>query len=210
MSNSAHPYTTNTGNLKKFLESIPKTGVPSKVTQDYLTKIGYKSSNDRGIINVLRFIGFLQSDGSPTEKYRQFRNTDTSRAVMAECLTTSYSDLFHTYPNAHEKDDESLVNFMRSTSDVKPETLSYSVRTFKVLCSFADFAKIGILDNRGSPGPSTSKDTVKPTNTFGDPPFVLNVNVQITLPETKDHEVYEKIFQSLRKHLLDRQFETSS
>ncbi|MHB8361552.1 MAG: DUF5343 domain-containing protein [Thermoplasmataceae archaeon] len=213
MTNSTHPYTTNTGNLKKFLEGIPKTGVPTKVTREYLTKIGYTSSNDRAIINVLKFIGFLDHDGSPTEKYKQFRNTNTSRTVMAECLTMSYSDLFNTYPSAYDKDDESLVNFMRASSDAKPETLSYSVRTFKTLSSFADFTKVKVSDNNESLTPSTSyssKDMMQSTDRVVDSPFILNVNVQITLPETKDYEVYEKIFQSLRKNILDKQSETSS
>jgi hypothetical protein len=207
MADSTPAYTTNTGNLKKFLEEVPKVGVPPKITQEYLTKLNYKSSNDRRILTVLRFIGFIQSDGTPTEFYKQFRNTEMSRTVMAKRLRASYSDLFNTYPNAYEKDDEALVNFMRSSSNAQQETLMYAVRTFKILCSFADFNSVNSLNTEGEPltVSLTPDDPIKRINQPGDPQFVLNVNVQITLPETKDHEVYEKIFESLRKHLLNKQ-----
>lgn len=205
-------YTTNTGNLKKFLENIPKIGLPNKLTQEHLVKLGYKSSNDRSIITILKFVGFLQSDGSPTEQYKQFRNTEMSGVVMARCLRSSYNDLFSTFPNANEKDDEALINFMRSTSKAKQDTLAYAVRTFKVLCSFADFSNMGDVKTGESPLTLTTSSTnsiLKTTNQQGDAPFILNVNVQITLPETKEYEVYEKIFESLRKHLLTKQSEST-
>lgn len=212
MVDSPPPYTPNTGNLKKFLENIPKTGVPSKLTQEYLAKLGYKSSNDRRIIVILKFIGFLQSDGTPTDEYRQFRNTETSKFIMASCVKSSYTDLFNTYPNANEKDDEALVNIMRPTSDAKQKTLAYAVRTFKVLCSFADFSSTENIDGRSfSVTPLQDQNsTPKAVHAQGDSPFVLNVNIQVTLPETKDYDVYDKIFESLRKHLLSEKSEDSS
>ena len=47
--------------------------------------------------------------------------------------------------------------------------------------------------------PATSK---LPDTTITSQGITVNVNIQLTLPETKDDTIYDKIFVSLKKHLL--------
>jgi len=69
-----YPYTVKTGSLKKFFEKIPVVGVPDSVSQKFLYTLDFRSSNDRSIIPILRFIKFIDSAGVPTNKYASFRD----------------------------------------------------------------------------------------------------------------------------------------
>jgi hypothetical protein len=66
----------NTGSLAKFLEAIKTAGVPERVTFEFLKTLGFKSSNDRPIITIMKGIGFLDTDGKPTEQYKWIQFED--------------------------------------------------------------------------------------------------------------------------------------
>jgi len=102
---SKYPYILNTGKLKKFLEIIPKIGVPPKINTNTLPTLGFKSAADRPIVNILKFIQFTDDKGVPTDAYRTFRDSSKAGSVMGAALKRAYADLFEIYPNASETDD---------------------------------------------------------------------------------------------------------
>jgi hypothetical protein len=104
-----YPATQNTGTLVGVIQKIGSHGVPSKFTTKDLPVWGYKSSHDRSVVSVLRFIGFLDNGGAPTELWREAR-TNAADAV-GKGTRAGYADLFATFPDAHRKDAESLTNF---------------------------------------------------------------------------------------------------
>ena len=61
------PYMPTVGNLPKILQAIQRAGVPEVFTVDFLKDLGFKSSNDRPIIRVLKYLGFLSQSGHPTD-----------------------------------------------------------------------------------------------------------------------------------------------
>ena len=63
------PYMPNPSTIKRFLDHIQKAGVPEKVTSRYLVQVGFKSTNDRPLIGILKSIGFLAPDGTPTSAW---------------------------------------------------------------------------------------------------------------------------------------------
>ena len=198
--------TQNVGTLKDFLGKIPSLGVPDKLSMEKLASYGYTSSNDRPIIGVLKFIGFLDSTGAPTDKYAGFRNTNKQKAVMASCLRTAYSELFSTFPDADRKDVEALTNFFRANTKAGDATLRNIVGTFRTLCEFADFGAEPMSDTKAVVEPTMSKARttsggITPTEGHG---LVVNLNIQLQLPVTDDATIYDKIFQSLRKNLFER------
>src|SRR5215472_16948064 len=99
------PYLTNPASLGRFLEKIRAIGVPSKVNAVYLNSLGFKSSNDRPIIAVLKFLDFIDGSGIPKENWQKYRSS-AARAVLASAIRKAYSELFATYPDADRKDAE--------------------------------------------------------------------------------------------------------
>jgi hypothetical protein len=92
------PYLTNPSSLRKFLEKIRTVGAPEKVTIAYLELLGFKSTNDRPIIPALKFLGFVDTSGTPKENWQKYRPRETAGAVLAVAVRTAYSDLFAIYP----------------------------------------------------------------------------------------------------------------
>src|SRR3954454_1860468 len=81
------PYVPNYGVITKVLEKIKSAATPERFTQDFLaTKLGMKGGSNRPVIPFLKRIGFIGTDGAPTEIYKRFRNATNSGAAVAEAL----------------------------------------------------------------------------------------------------------------------------
>jgi hypothetical protein len=203
----SYTYTTKVGSLKAFLNRIKskELGVPDKVTIKYLESVGYKSTNDRPVVRVLKSIGFVdKSSGVPTQRFKDFR-TAKSKQVMASALREAYAELFKTYPNPLKQSNEDLMNFFaQKEPSLKKGTLQYYVFTFKTLCEFADFEapplKVEIIEEKPK-AKIVKKEVAIPQISEGIP---ININIQLTLPVTDDATVYDKIFKALKDNLLSR------
>src|SRR5439155_21417783 len=112
------PYSPHAASVKRFLEHVQKAGVPDKVTLKYLEKVGFKGKNDRYILGILKFLGFVDSTGVPTKMWRAYRNKEAARATLAAAMREAYGDLFRTYPDAHRKDNEALRNYFSAHTTV--------------------------------------------------------------------------------------------
>jgi len=122
--------------------------------------------------------------------------------------------LFKIFSDPLTKSREELENFFaKYKPSVKKSTLGLYVDTFKTLCEFADFGASSIsLPRTPLPEvPAGEKIALKPsvrlpiTKEGG---INLDVSIRIELPVTQDAEVYDKIFKSLKKHLLTPSSET--
>ncbi len=198
-----YPYITKTGTLKSAIEAIPKTGSPAKFTIKYLQSLGYKSPNDRPVIPILKFIGFLGSDGAPTENYKKYRGGQRD-IVLGNAIKTAYADLFSVYSDAYQKDDESLYNFFSSHTTLGEKALKATAGTFKALCSLAKFTnEAGDTNKNGAndaPDRNGGSNIITP-NIKNYPP--ININIELQVPPSTDPAVYENFFKALKKHILD-------
>ncbi|HLI46128.1 MAG TPA: DUF5343 domain-containing protein [Geobacterales bacterium] len=203
------PYTKNINRFRTFFAGIPERGRPDKINQEYLKKLGYKSSNEQTFPTILKFIGLLDNNNSPNSNYDIVRNKTGSKELMANLIGSAYKELFDTYPNAQNEDDSKIIAFMKPYLPRLDETtIGYYARTFKVLCEFADFKGVtGNIDNRqgeveSSQTPTPPEEVAK--NYLQNFPLALNVNIQIELPNTSEYLVYEKIFEAIRRNLIDK------
>jgi hypothetical protein len=204
------PYTTVTGKLKPFLEKIQQVGIPDSVSKEWLASVGFNASNDVTIIPILKFIDFVDQAGKPTDRWLAYRDKSRARKVLAEGVCEGYAELFQTYPDAYQRGDNELKSFFSTKSTAGAQVISKTVTTFRTLCGLADFSDItGVAQIPQATAPSGGA-TVEPSTTR---PVVqrlgggitININVQLTLPETTDETVYDKLFAALKKHLLSGQ-----
>jgi len=206
-----YPYVKVQGNLKKMFGNVQLTGVPPKFTQKSLAAIGFKSTNDRAILNVLKFIGFTNSDGVPNDLWKQYRNKDVAPTILGQAIKSAYSDLFSVYSDAHLKDTQTLRNFFSVNTSVGEQALSAIVQTFKSLCELATFSeKIGegtpdhvvTTTEQKFPKVSEQLQTSSVQIQGHSRGLAVNVNIELHLPSTTDGEVYDKLFDALKRHLL--------
>jgi hypothetical protein len=197
-----YPYTLKGASLKNFIEKIPSIGTPDKFDLEFIEGLGYKSSNDRPIVPILKFLGFADSTGIPTDVWSDYRDKSRSKAIMAQRLREAYGELFRTYPDAQDKDTEALRNFFSKRVTAGERVLEATVNTFRTLCDLSDFEATPVVE----PVQATGKQRPQPyaSSAFGPQGLTINLNIQLQLPATEDSTIYDKIFQSLRKHILEQ------
>ena len=202
-------YLPSAKNLPDIMAKIVDGTAPPKFTLDHLKSIGFKSSNDRAVLPLLKDLGFLTDDGSPTERYHDYRNKSRSKAVMADALREAYQGIFHLHEKPTPSDRPAIEGMIKSENNVSDRFAQVSAATFLALLKLAD------LDSTGDATDTTPIDSgsqnhtdnqpvpEKPNATISPPPAVgLRYNVEVHLPASKDVEVYNAIFKSLKEHLL--------
>src|SRR5713101_7571608 len=118
---------------------LQRTQAPSKVTQEYLKTAGFKSTNDRAVIPVLKFIKLLDDGAAPTEDYKLLRNKSQFGAIIASHIREAYSELFALYPDSNSESNDKLKDFFAPKTNASPEVLDKIIATFKTLCESGDF-----------------------------------------------------------------------
>lgn len=200
----SYPYTLNTGKLAQFLDHIQVAGVPEKFNQAYLAATEFRSSNDRALVPVMKGIGFVDASGSPTDRWKAYRDRSRSGHVLAEGVREGYAELFAMYPDANNRPTDAIRNFMVSKSSVGEKALACMVSTFQTLCQKAVFVV-------GSDGPA-DEDVGARRDVGGDAVVGkrgalaradVHIEIKIELPTNPtDPDTYEKIFSAMRRNLL--------
>ncbi|WP_025560953.1 DUF5343 domain-containing protein [Sphingomonas sp. UNC305MFCol5.2] len=199
------PYTQNVGTLIAVIKAIGSHGVPDKFTTKELPVWGYKSSNDRPVIGVLKHIGFIDGSGVPQQLWKDARTNP--QLATARGTKNGYAELFKTFPDANRKDAEALTNFFKAKTTVGDAVVKQMVSTFRSLAQFGDFESLD--DNQvneiedQSNGAQQNARSIVSRQISGVGGMTINLNVELTLPTAATGEVYDKFFAAMKKHLID-------
>ncbi len=136
-------YLTSTKNLDGILSAIQTAQAPPRFTINFLANLGYKSSSDRLIINVLKALGFLNPDGSPTDRYYRYLDQTEARKVLAEGLRDAYADLFQLNRNANTMSRTDVKHKLKTLTQGQSSdaVLMKMAGTFSELARRADFTQ---------------------------------------------------------------------
>lgn len=202
------PYLASPGLVPKVFAKIQEARRPERFTQDFLaTKLGHSSGNAMAIIPLLKRMGFLASDGTPTRLYDQFRNQTTKGAAVAAGMRNAYKEVFdrNEYAADLSKDklQAQLMEITGAAHDDRP--LQLMVSTFQALKALADFEAPAMGEGESEaadksvpviPSPTVAHQAAKQVG--------LNVGytINLNLPETTNAEVFNAIFKALKQNLL--------
>jgi Family of unknown function (DUF5343) len=193
------------GQLPDLFNRISEGAAPTKFTTQHLKDWGYSSSNYRAVIPLLKAIGFLSPDGTPTSRYHEYRNTARSKTVMAEAVREAYGDLFTIRAIPTTGDRPLIEGKFKSTHNASPNIAKLMASTFYALLDLADLSLNPVQKTEEII--QSSEASVPAVNVENSPKAharpSLHYNIQIHLPATKDIEVFNAIFKSLKEHLLD-------
>lgn len=202
------PYTLQPGTLTNILEKVRAASVPERFTQDFLeTKLGIKGGNARSAIPILKKIGFLATDGSPTELYKKFRNPSHSGAAMAAGIKQGYRSLYEMNEYVHDAKEADLKGLVVQATGAEQDSrvVQAITGTFKALKSLARFDHGHAEESDQEPArPETQKNegvsSATPSGLAAG--FNLGYTINLNLPSTTDIAVFDAIFKSLKEHLL--------
>jgi len=205
------PYVQTAGTIETMLEKIKKASVPDVFSQDFVsTKLSMKGGTARSTIPFIKKMGLVNSDGTPTERYKEFRNPAKSGRAIAECMREVYSTLFEMNEYVYELDNKKLRNLIVEATGAESNSnpVQKTLATFSTLNKITDFEteetdqsveKTEVSDVKSqvpiySSHPSQKSQTPEGIN--------LSYTINLNLPATTDIEVFNAIFKSLKQHLL--------
>ncbi len=210
-------YLVAVGKLGELLGAILKAQAPERFTIKFLGDLGYKSTNDRLFIGLLKALGFLDQSGKPQQRYFDYLDDTQSKQVLAEGIQEAYEDLFRVNTSAHVMTQQQVKSKLKSLTQGQhsDKILSNMARTFMALVECADFAS----PRRTAPEEAKPNDIADTesgeTAAEATPAGIPNVprqgdrlidslayRIEVVLPPTRDKAVYDAIFKSLKEHLL--------
>ena len=199
---TAYPYVPSPDKIGELFKKIGEMGVPKKFSNVTLKSIGFTSSNDGRLVNLVKFLGYTDQSGIPTPLWTEYRKHP--RTAMAKAARAAYSELFEHYDDANERDAEALRTYFAATSSLGSLAVTQIVSTFKAVCRLGDFSTI--VEEKPEVKVEVVRRAIperKPAKTIaGGDGLTVNINIQLQLPADATAETYERFFEAMRKHLL--------
>lgn len=208
------PYMISSKNVAAILDKIQNAGAPNVFGMDFLKDLGFTSSNDRGIIKVLKFLGFLDASGRPQPSYREFMDHTKAKGVLAARLRIAYDDLFTSDKNAQNQSAETLKGWFKTKTGSGDAVAKKMATTFKTLATYADFSKAKLEATPAQEQPTQAKvDNLENRASQQEKPdgrssnlnlggFGLTYRIEVHLPDTTNVDTYRSIFRAIREELL--------
>jgi hypothetical protein len=211
------PYSTSVGTLVNLLDKIKNASVPERITQDFVsTKLAMKGGTAMACIPFLKKMGFVASDGTPTDLYREFRNPKKSRIAVGKAFRKLYERLYEMNEYLHDAADQDILGLIVECTGGEKDSgvTKYTLATLNMLRKIADFDSLDSSDIEDAAPlrPSAAQLLIPTLGTPSTPPGVeaqengkkisLSYTINLNLPASKDVEVFNAIFKSLKEHIL--------
>jgi hypothetical protein len=219
----AFPYANSIPGLLALLNQL-RSNFPATVTADTLKKWSIAPNNETYVLSVIRFLGLIDDEGKKNaDAGKAFLHTDDAefQKAFADLVHTAYSGLFDLNGDASwTLERKKLVTFFRHDGDTSDLIGTRKAATFEAL---AEFAARRASNTAKPPQPRPAKSSSKrvsrppsvPAAPASDSPVVttasqrsavspsLTVRIEVNLPVADDQAVYDRIFKSLREHLIN-------
>ncbi len=208
----SNAYLFQVKNLPQILKAMREAQAPERFTYSFLEALGFKSTNDRGIIGVLKALGFIDESGNPKQPYFDYLDEERHEQVLADGIRRAYADLFKLNNKADEKDTPWVKNKLKTlTQGSKGDAvLNKMAATFTALSKQADFTAPAIAEKEDAVATKSTEEENQSRTESADSggtarrrePIGLFYNINIELPAVRDQLVYDAIFKALRDNLL--------
>lgn len=210
------PYVVSPASLRNALDRIQAAATPPRFTTDFVTAVlKIKGGTGNAIAPFMKRIGFVASDGTPTDLYKRFRNPTVAGSAVADAIRSSYGELASVNEYFFKLADKDLRNLILQVTglDHDNRVAAAIFATLKALMHYADFDSQNSVQHLSAPSTSPSP---APSPRESDPVreqfsevangsgvgLNLAYTINLNLPATTDQAVFNAIFKSLREHLL--------
>jgi hypothetical protein len=198
------PYLATAGTIDNAIGKIKAAATPPTFNNDFVhAKLQIKGGAGKALTPFFKKLGLVAENGSPTALYKKLRNPATSGAAIAAAMKIGYRPLYEVNEYCHELSDKDLKGLILQVTGLEDGNASAAQMksTFLRLKKHADFdaeLEVGKDEEEGEGGEEESGTGGK----GGIGGLNIGYTINLNLPATTNIEVFDAIFQSLRKNLL--------
>lgn len=221
------PYSSSSGDLPRVLKKVQSDRPPDRLEDRFLQGAGVPKQRWGSVTSALKLLAFIDADGVPTRRWHEYRDPGKAQAVLAEAIREGFAPLYADNPEAHLLGNDDLTSIFAAKVPAARSTGEIITRNFRSLCQLAGLPtpsaqrakplqqgtkpqqpKPKRRERKGQAGPlqpespATSAATVGTDTSITKGNIPIIINIQLSLPETKDASVYDLFFEALKKHLL--------
>ncbi|MCF8795256.1 DUF5343 domain-containing protein [Xanthomonas campestris] len=196
------------------------------ITSDTVKRLGLAPNNESYVINVLQFVGIIDSEGKKTpdaaKAFSHHKDEEFSKSFSV-LVQKAYHALFELHGgDAWKLSNDDLITFFRQSDQTSATIGGRQANTFKVLAGLAGYGdlpeakKKGVGKKAGKEPPKPAKSKAAPSrasvnastgvggipDSSGKNDLGLTVRVEINLPADGTKETYDAIFKSIKENLL--------
>lgn len=200
-------YVYSVGQIDQMLNKIKSTGRPDKLTLSYAQKTWVlKNAQFSAVIDLLKKMKFIASDGTPTELYAEFQNQKFEKTALGKGAINAFPQLFKAFPDAQNLGKDDLQGYLKQQTGADDSVVQKIYGTIKRLCSLSEFTGLNSTSPQiqNTPNDTTSSTPNQlPNNNFGNNMLPITMNIELVIPSDATPETYDQIFSSIKKHLMN-------
>lgn len=199
-----YPYLASNKNIQAVLEKIRTAAKPQKFTIAFVKQLGFTSSNDQAYPALLKKLGYLMDDGTPTQDYDDLRDSKMVEHSLGEHIRKLYNELFVINTKIYEASDDDIKGAISRVTGKEAKDVTRIASTFKALCNVAKFDEMKKEEDKLEleQNEKTEENENNQALQLSVAPPEFHYNIQIHLPATTDISVYNAIFKSIKDNLM--------
>ncbi len=184
--------------IAPFLKALAQTTVPGKVDANFMAGIGFRRQSDVRLLELLHYLGFMDSSFQPTEVWRKYFSApdeESKLSILGKTVAERYAEALRIGLN----DDSSRLNGKAVMAYFKAETGASDTETAYMVLTLQILSDLAIL-----PGPAPVLNT--PPEPFDDTPFpgagkTITLTLNITLDPSTDPDLAALLRRVLERNL---------
>jgi len=217
-----YPYAQPIAGLDQIISHLRKTPLKT-LDAGILKKLAIAPSNESYIMNTVRALGIVDTEGKTVDKVMEvfLKPDDDFETGFASLVEAAYKGLFNLHDeDAWKQEKKTLISFFRQEDKSSELIGSRQAETFIRLAGISGKRelvastrsanatrqpRVKMQSQEAADTKSAPTSVTLPSNSTKEDALALSVKIEVNLPPTSDQAVYDAIFKSIRKQLIDRE-----
>jgi hypothetical protein len=201
------PYLTSPGTIETALKRVKAAATPPTFNNDFVHAVlQIKGGTGKTVAPFFKKLGLVSDAGVPTALYQKLRNPSTAGGALAQATKHAYKPLFDVNEYAHKLSDKDLKGLILQVTGLEEgnRTTDLIYQTFTKLKKESSFEAPVVTGEKPGSDEGSSQPVIHSNSGHEKPLRELRIGytINLNLPAAANVEVFDAIFQSLRKNLL--------
>lgn len=199
------PYLTTPGTIENALKKVKAAATPPTFNNDFVHAVlQIKGGAGKSVAPFFKKLGLVSEAGVPTALYQKLRNPSTAGGALAAATKHAYKPLFDVNEYAHKLSEKDLKGLILQVTGLEQgnRTADLIFQTFSKLKKNASFDGTATAEETAAADDKKESKEIKQDIKNPLQELRIGYTINLNLPANTNIEVFDAIFQSLRKNLL--------